>query len=71
MFFHHVPPKMPGGFRREVTMTTVIGLFSGVHSLVYFQTASLSAQIVALITLERLLSSMLSLVYFQLITLNA
>ena len=65
MLFHHVPPKMPRGFAREGTLTTVVGLLSSVHALVYFQTASCSAGIVAFITLERLFSSMFPIVLFH------
>ena len=56
MFFHHVPPKMPGCFAREVALTTVEGLLSSVLALVFFQIPRSSARIVALITLERLFS---------------
>ena len=43
VFFHHVPPKMPGAFAREVTLTTAEGLLSRVFALVSFQSYSFSA----------------------------
>ena len=36
MLFHHVPPKMAGGFAREVALTTVEGLLTSVFALMYF-----------------------------------
>ena len=58
MLFHHVPPKMAGGFAREVALTTVEWLFSSVLACVHSQTTSCSAGIVALTTLKRFFSSM-------------
>ena len=36
VLFHNVLPKMPGAFAREVTLTTLEGLFSSVLALVLF-----------------------------------
>ena len=36
VFFHHVPPKMPGAFAREVALTAFVGLLSSVSALVSF-----------------------------------
>ena len=43
MFFLHVPPKIAGGFEREVAVTTVVGLLYSVLAFVSFQVASFSA----------------------------
>ena len=57
MFLHHVPPKKPGAVARKVTLTTVVGLSSGVLALVLSHTCSSCALIIALITFEQLLGS--------------
>ena len=36
VFFHHVPPKMPGAFAREVALAAFVGLLSSVIALVLF-----------------------------------
>ena len=56
-----VPLKMDRCFAGEAAELTIVGLFSSVLALVYFQITSLSARIVALVTLERLLSCVLAL----------
>ena len=56
MLFHNVPPKMPGGFAREVALSTVVGLLSGVFPLVSFHRTSFNARIIALIAIEGLFS---------------
>ena len=43
VLFHHVPPKMAGGFATEDALATVEWLFSSVLAFVYFQMNSLSA----------------------------
>ena len=43
MLFHHVPPKMPEAFAREVALTTLEQLLSSVLALVFFQIPSSSA----------------------------
>ena len=71
VLFHHVPPKMAGGFAREVALTTLEWLYSSVLAHVYFNMGSLSAGVVALITLERFLTSVIELVYFHLSSCSA
>ena len=65
MFFHHVLPKMAKAFAREITLTTLEGLFSRVFALVYIQRTSLSARMIALTAFEGLLASVSVLVFFQ------
>ena len=65
MFFHHVLPKMAKAFAREITLTTLEGLFSRVFALVYIQRTSLSARMIELIAFVGLLSRVSALVFFQ------
>ena len=62
---------MTGGFAREIALSTGEGLLSSVLALVYFQSASFSAGIIAFIAPERLFSSVQALVYFQSPIFNA
>ena len=65
VFCHHVLLKMADSFGREITLTTLEGLFSRVLALVYIRTTSLSARMIALIAFVGLLSSVSALVFFQ------
>ena len=65
MFFLHMLPKMAEAFAREITLTTLEGLFCRVFALVYFQRTSLSARMIALITFVVLLSRVSALLFFQ------
>ena len=65
VFFHHVLPKMAETFAREITLTTLEGLFSRVFTHVYIQRTSLSARMIALIAFAGLLSSVSALVFFH------
>ena len=71
MFFHHVLPKMAEAFAREITLTTLEGLFSRVLALVYIQRTSLSAIMIALIAFVGLLSSVSALVFLQMRSFSA
>ena len=65
VFCHHVLLKLADSFAREITLTTLEGLFSRVLSLVCMRTTSLSARMIALIAFVGLLSSVSALVFFQ------
>ena len=65
MFFLHMLPKMAEAFAREITLTTLEGLFSRVLALVYIQRNSFSARMIVLISFVGLLSSVSALVFFQ------
>ena len=69
--FHLVLPKMAEAFAREITLTTLERLFSGVFAHVYIQRTSLSARMIALIAFEGLLSSVSALVFFQMSSSSA
>ena len=52
-------------FAREITLTTLEGLFSRVFALVYIQRTSLSARMIELIAFLGHLSRVIALVFFQ------
>ena len=63
--------KMARCFARETAELTIVGLFSSVPALVYFQITSLSARIVALVTLERVIASVLEILSFQMTSFSS
>ena len=69
-----IPLEVHGAFlscAAEDALSTVVRLFCSVPALVLFKITSLSARIVALITLEWLFSSVLEFVFFQTHSLTA
>ena len=71
MFFYHVISKIPGGFKRECALTTVVGYLASVLALVFPQMSRPGARIVALSAVEGPFSGVGALVHFQVASFSA